>query len=566
MHSFSVSKSISASSTTTTSATNSQDSQPGTADGQRPRGSFMDLSTTDHTPESVLIPAIYHQQDELRLLSEIGTIQIGPFETPATYTTATLDDRDQGQSSSSLSLSNEPSRSQRSSQPVEDVAPIVREELSTDPTDKWIVMSGNKKRPFQCGYKDCGRKYSKKVSLQTHFVTHTGDSKLRCYFGKCAGKVIYPSIRMLTRHVHVHHTFERPFGCDNCDRRFRRVEHLKYHREHVHSLKAQKKAPKPQSVFKSSSATITTHTASTSTNTSGVSQPESAAGQRQQGSFTGLPTPIHTPESTHVPLAEQAFAGLRLLAEASASQADPFEALAALRTVTFDNDRQKQPDNSSSQSGRSLAIIDESSQPIVDAVPTVREAPLEIIVSVLPTKDVADTKIRTMTTIPEQEIWPSIDDLHQQALSDIALGTVPSAGTAGDPNLPSDQPLAEPSPDPTDEWIIVDKSQTRSYICGYLGCDMSYLKRHHLIRHLIMHTGTSGFRCPHPKCVGKGVGKEYFRDSSTLRRHMVIHSSEKPFQCERCDKRFKRKDILKCHWENLHSPETEKKSPKRKKK
>ena len=140
MHSFSVSKSTSASSTktTSTSATTSQDSQPGTADGQRPRGSFMDLSTTAHTPESVLIPAIYHQQDELRLLSEIGTIQIGPFETPATYTTATLDDRDQGQSSSFLSLSNEPSRSQRSSQPVEDVAPIVREELSTDPTDKWL--------------------------------------------------------------------------------------------------------------------------------------------------------------------------------------------------------------------------------------------------------------------------------------------------------------------------------------------------------------------------------------------------------------------------------------------
>ena len=141
-----------------------------------------------------------------------------------------------------------------------------------------------------------------------------------------------------------------------------------------------------------------------------------------------------------------------------------------------------------------------------------------------------------------------------------------SAGTAENPNLPSDQPLAGPSPDPADEWITLDKSQARSYICGYLGCDMSYLKRHHLIRHLIMHTGTSSFRCPHPKCADKGVSKEYFRDSSTLRRHIVIHSLEKPFQCERCDKRLKRKDILKSHWENLHSPETEKKSPKRKKK
>ena len=401
MYSFIVSKSISA---TSTSTTNSQDSQSGTADRQRPRGSFMDLSTTAHTPESVLIPATYHQQDELRLLSEIGSIQIGPFETPATYTTATLDDRDQGQSANSLSLSNEPSRSQRSSQPVEDVAPIVREELSTDPTDKWIVMSGNKKRPFQCGYKDCGRKYSKKASLQTHFVTHTGDSKLRCHLGDCTGTVIYHDTRALTRHIHVHHSFEKLFECELCGRRFRRQHHLKYHMEHVHLTKSKKKSPKQQSVSESSSATTTTQTASTSTMTSGNSQPESAAGQCQQGSFTGLPTPIHTPESRHVPLAEQAFAGLRLLAEASASQIDPFEALAAHRTVPFDNDHQKQPDNSSSQSGGPLAIIDGSSQPIVDAVPTVREAPLETIVSVLPTKDVGDNKIRTMTTVPEQEI------------------------------------------------------------------------------------------------------------------------------------------------------------------
>ena len=153
-----------------------------------------------------------------------------------------------------------------------------------------------------------------------------------------------------------------------------------------------------------------------------------------------------------------------------------------------------------------------------------REAPSETNVSVLPTKDVGDNKIRTMTTVPEQESWPSIDVHFQRALPDIALRTVPSEGTAGNPNLPSDQPLAELSPDPTDEWIIVDQSQTRSYTCGYLGCDMNYFKRHHLIRHLVMHTGTSGFRCPYPKCVGRGFGKEYFRDSSMLRRHMVTYS------------------------------------------
>ena len=561
MYSFSVSKSISA---TGTSTTTSQDSQSDAADGQRPRSSFMGLSTTAHTLTSALTPATDYQQDELGLLTEIGTIKISPLEAVATHPTVTSNDDYQGRSASSLSLSNGPSRSQKLSQRVEDVAPIVREELITDPTGKWIMMSGSKKRPFQCGHRGCGRKYSKEEYLRTHFVTHTGDSKLRCYLGKCAGIVIYPKTQALTRHVHVHHSFERMFDCKICHRRFRLQHHLKRHKENVHFIKSKKKSPKQQSVSESS-ATTTTHTASTGTLTSGNSQPESAAGQqRQQGSFTDLQTPVHTPESTRVPLAEQAFAGLRLLAEASASQVDPFEALAAHRTVTFDNDHQKQPDNSSSQSGGSLAIIGESSLPIVDAAPTVREAPLKIIVSVLPTKDAGDNSIRTITTIPKQELWRSINDHFQRTLSGTTSKAMPSAGIAGVPNLPSFQHLAKPSPDPTDtnKWIIVDNSQERPYRCGYPRCDKSYIRKDHLIRHFLLHTGTSSFRCHYPEC----VGKEYFRDSSTLKRHMVIHTSEKPFQCDLCERRFGRKDHLRGHRNHRHGNEEKKKSPKRKKK
>ena len=331
MHSSHVSKSTStvtvkaASTITTTTVTTSGVSQPESAARQRQQGSFVGLPATVHTPESKGISLIYHQQDEPGLLSETGTTQIDPFEALATYKTAIFDDDDQGQSASSLSLSKEPSRSQKASQPVDDVVPFVREGQSPNPTDKWIVMTDDGKKPLKCGFKGCGRKYSKKESLQTHFVTHAGDSKLRCHLGGCAGKVIYPNTRALTQHIQAHHTFERPFGCKLCDRRFRLQHHLNYHMKHVHSIEEKKKLPKRHSVSKSSSARATSSTAGTSAITSGNSQPESAAGQRVRAHFMGLSKTAHTPDPTQTPEANQQFSGLRLLANVSSSQIDSFD-------------------------------------------------------------------------------------------------------------------------------------------------------------------------------------------------------------------------------------------------
>ena len=341
MRSVSVSKSTFA---TSTSTTPSQDSQSSTVDGQRPTGSFMDLSIAVHTPESSLIPTTYHQQDEMGLLPELGLLpemgmtQTNPFEELATHIPTTIDDHNQGQSASSLPLTNEPSRSQRSSQQANDVVPIVKEEPSPDPTDKWIVMSGDKKKPFRCGFRGCGRKYSIKVHLRTHFVTHIGDSKLRCHLGDCDGTVIYRSARELTRHIHAKHTFERIFGCELCDRQFRRTDNLRRHMEYVHFMKSKKNSLQRHNVSESSSAKAATITASTSTMTSRFFQPELAAWQRPQGSFVDLSKTLHTLESTHIPEADKQFSGLRLLANVSTSQLDPFEALATHQTAIFDDE------------------------------------------------------------------------------------------------------------------------------------------------------------------------------------------------------------------------------------
>ena len=159
MHSPHVSKSTftATSTNTTTTVTVSKVSQPESAAGQRQQGFFIGLLATLHTPESTRIPSTYYQQDELGLLSEISTTQIAPFEALATDLAVTFDGD-----------SNDPSRSQKSSQPVDDAVPIVRQEPSPNPTHKWIMKSGDKRRPFQCDHEGCGKNTPKE-----RFCEHT---------------------------------------------------------------------------------------------------------------------------------------------------------------------------------------------------------------------------------------------------------------------------------------------------------------------------------------------------------------------------------------------------------
>ena len=114
MHNFNVFNSTAATTATIWSITTSRGSQPELVVGQHHQGSFTGRSTTIHTPELTAIAATYHQQDELRLLSDMSTKQLDPFEELATHLTATFDDNDLEQfaSASSLSSSDESSQSQ----------------------------------------------------------------------------------------------------------------------------------------------------------------------------------------------------------------------------------------------------------------------------------------------------------------------------------------------------------------------------------------------------------------------------------------------------------------------
>ena len=231
---------------TTASVTASGVSQPELAAGQRQQGSFADMLTTVHTPESTQIPPA-DQQAGLRLLAEVSTSQAkaeaDPFLAITTHQTVSFDDGNQEQFASSLSL------------PADNAAHIMMVEKcklpsgenpvgqDSDLTNQRTMDSGNETRPYKCDYEGCNIAFARRAALGSHLISHTADLHISCYYGDCNGEIKYRNKRELNRHIHAHHTFKRPYECDICHHRFRRTDHLKSHMEHVHAPGREKKKP-----------------------------------------------------------------------------------------------------------------------------------------------------------------------------------------------------------------------------------------------------------------------------------------------------------------------------------
>ena len=107
-----------------------------------------------------------------------------------------------------------------------------------DPIDERVLAE---EKPFKCGYPDCNKRYKKKQHLTSHFMKHIPTTNFKCPYPECVDEY-YCDSSALKRHIRVHHTFEKPYECKICHRRFGGADHLKYHMTHLHSEEYEKKS------------------------------------------------------------------------------------------------------------------------------------------------------------------------------------------------------------------------------------------------------------------------------------------------------------------------------------
>ena len=247
-----------------------------------------------------------------------------------------------------------------------------------------------------------------------------------------------------------------------------------------------------------STSTVTT----TSVPVSGGSQPESSAEQRQPGSFGGIPTTAHASEPIYMPTAER-YTGLRLLAEVSTSQINPFAALAAHRTVTFDDEDQE-------QSASSLSLSNEPAQ--------------------------ATNDVNHFMVVAEPHETEILED----------------------PKHSGGQNRADQNTDSTDKWITYSGDEIRPFQCGYEDCGKTYITKHDLQKHFVSHIGDSQFRCYSGDC----AGAIRYCDRQALTRHIhKKHIAKRPFECDICNKQFVSLRNLSTHRRNMHSVKDQKNQP-----
>uniref|UniRef100_A0A1A8LG20 Zinc finger and BTB domain-containing protein 41 n=1 Tax=Nothobranchius pienaari TaxID=704102 RepID=A0A1A8LG20_9TELE len=90
----------------------------------------------------------------------------------------------------------------------------------------------------------CKKEFKGRSSLEMHFRTHSGEKPHKC--PEC--HQTFRIKKTLTKHM-VIHSDARPFNCPHCSATFKRKDKLKYHVDHVHSVRLAEPPPRQDEVI-----------------------------------------------------------------------------------------------------------------------------------------------------------------------------------------------------------------------------------------------------------------------------------------------------------------------------
>ena len=91
-------------------------------------------------------------------------------------------------------------------------------------------------------------------------------------------------------------------------------------------------------------------------------------------------------------------------------------------------------------------------------------------------------------------------------------------------------------------FIAKGVERKRTHECDV--CEKRFRDSYNLKKHMHIHTNEKPYECD--------VCEKRFNESGNLKRHMRIHTNENPYECDVCEKRFRESGNLQKHVRTQH--------------
>ena len=221
--------------------------------------------------------------------------------------------------------------------------------------------------------------------------------------------------------------------------------------------------------------------------------------------------------------------------------------------------RPEQPEQSQGESEKGV-VVPESANP--DTVPGKRSRkrrasqPRDVVIGDIPEFVIKKSLCRSRRLSKKRQKLESTDTeflpLPRGTATASQSAAMPekSADSQKNQGLKPDNSLKERVKNETAKWVVrLERGVKRRYLCSYPNCGSTYKTLSNVRTHIFAHTGISIYKCPYPEC----GDKPYFRDNYDLQRHVQSHHThDRPYFCPLCNRRYGRLDNYKVHMLQMH--------------